>query len=207
MDRLGFGDLSPRDLARALGLTSNLLAHHLNVLEAAGLVRRLPSESDGRRTYVRLVPQSLVRLGHVQVPAVPDTRVVFVCSGNSARSQLAAAIWADRTGRPVSSAGTRPATGINPGARRVARAHGLRLLAEAPAGTAEVLTPDDFIVTVCDSADQQVDRTHTHWSVPDPVPVGTTQAFEATLTELTSRIEAWISPVTGQVQGARRAED
>jgi DNA-binding MarR family transcriptional regulator len=116
VDSLEVGDISPRDLATALGMSSNLLAHHLKVLQAAGLVRRLPSESDGRRTYVRLVPEALAALGRFPTPALPAGRVVFVCSGNSARSQLAAALWASRTGRPVASAGTRPAARINPGA-------------------------------------------------------------------------------------------
>ena len=100
IDSLEVADVSPRDLAVSLGMSSNLLAHHLKVLESAGLVRRLPSESDGRRTYVRLVPEALARLGTFPTPALPDGRVVFVCSGNSARSQLAAAVWAQRTGRP-----------------------------------------------------------------------------------------------------------
>ena len=105
IDSIEVGDVSPRDLAAALGMSSNLLAHHLKVLEAAGLVRRLPSESDGRRTYVRLVPEALAALGRFPVPALPEARVVFVCSGNSARS-LAAALWATRTGGAASSAGT-----------------------------------------------------------------------------------------------------
>ncbi len=191
IDSLAVGDLSPRDLAARLGMSSNLLAHHLKVLETAGLVRRLPSESDGRRTYVRLIPEALAALGRFPTPALPDGRVVFVCSGNSARSQLAAALWASRTGGPVASAGTRPAARINPGAVRVARAHGLRLLAERPAATADVLVESDAIITVCDSADREVAVGHTHWSVPDPVRVGTPAAFERTLADLTDRIEGW----------------
>ena len=192
VDSLEVGDISPRDLAATLGMSSNLLAHHLKVLEAAGLVRRLPSESDGRRTYVRLVPEALAALGQFPTPALPAGRVVFVCSGNSARSQLAAAAWADRTGRPVASAGTRPAARIHPGTVRVARKHGLRLLADRPASMAEVLTGDDVIITVCDAADREVKGGHTHWSVPDPVPAGTSAAFEQTLADLTNRIDGWV---------------
>ena len=54
VDPLAWGDLTPGDLAAALGLTSNLLAHHLGVLEAAGLVSRRRSEADRRRSYVSL---------------------------------------------------------------------------------------------------------------------------------------------------------
>lgn len=192
VDSLEVGDISPRDLATALGMSSNLLAHHLKVLEAAGLVRRLPSESDGRRTYVRLVPEALAALGRFPTPPLPAGRVVFVCSGNSARSQLAAAVWAARTGRAVASAGTRPAARIHPGTVRVARKHGLRLVADRPASTAEVLIGDEVIITVCDSADREVTARHTHWSIPDPVPVGTSAAFERTLADLTNRIDGWV---------------
>ena len=191
VDSLEVGDISPRDLAATLGMSSNLLAHHLKVLEAAGLVRRLPSESDGRRTYVRLVPEALAALGRFPTPPLPAGRVVFVCSGNSARSQLAAAVWATRTGRSAASAGTRPAARIHPGTVRVARAHGLPLLADRPASMTEVLDADDVLITVCDSADREISVGHTHWSVPDPVRVGTKAAFERTLADLTTRIDGW----------------
>ncbi len=192
VDSLEVGDLSPRDLAAALGMSSNLLAHHLKVLEAAGLVRRLPSEADGRRTYVRLVPEALAALGRPRTPALPAGRVVFVCSGNSARSQLAAAIWAARTGRPAASAGTRPAARIHPGTVRVARSHGLALLAERPRGAREVLEPTDSIITVCDAADREVQAAHVHWSVPDPVRVGTPAAFDRALADIAERIDDWV---------------
>src|SRR6187431_2201341 len=55
VDRLGPGDASPGELAEAVGLASNLLAHHLKVLEEAGVIRRVRSEGDKRRSYVQLV--------------------------------------------------------------------------------------------------------------------------------------------------------
>lgn len=191
---VGSGDLTPSELTRRLGMTSNLLAHHLKVLEAAGLVSRGPSEADGRRSYVRLVPAAFAALGQLPGAAPPAERVVFVCSGNSARSQLAAAVWAARTGRPTASAGTRPAAAIHPGAVRVARRHGVALLSDRPHATAEVLRGDDVVVTVCDAADREVVRPHLHWSIPDPVPLGTAGAFESAFTQITERISTW----TGQ---------
>ena len=195
IDALGVGDRSPSDLAAELAIPSNLMAHHLKVLESAGLVTRVRSEGDRRRTYVRRLPAALARLGRVPQAPLPPGRVVFVCSANSARSQLAAALWAGRGG-DAASAGTHPADRINPGAARVARAHGLRLLAEAPAGIDDVLTPSDTIVTVCDSADREVDAAHVHWSVADPVRAGSARAFERALTELAGRIDQWLSPET-----------
>jgi protein-tyrosine-phosphatase len=78
----------------------------------------------------------------------------------------------------------------------VARRHGLALLADRPASTAEVLTGDDVIITVCDSADREVTTTHTHWSIPDPVPVATPAAFEQALADLTTRIDGWVQVTT-----------
>ena len=54
VDRLGPGDASPGELAEAVGLGSNLLAHHLKVLQDAGVIRRVRSEGDRRRSYVQL---------------------------------------------------------------------------------------------------------------------------------------------------------
>ncbi len=173
-------------------MSSNLLAHHLRVLESAGLVRRSPSESDGRRSYVRLVQRAFTELGHVPGQPLPGDRVVFVCSGNSARSQLAAALWAQNTGRRAASAGTRPARRIHPGARRVARQHALPLLADIPRSADDVLADDDMVVTVCDAADRELSRPHLHWSIPDPVPVGTPDAFEDALRQITGRIDGWV---------------
>ena len=113
-----------------------------------------------------------------------------MCSGNSARSQLAAALWAAR-GLRAASAGTRPAPRIHPGAVRVAHRHGLVLLADRPRATDEVLRADDVIVTVCDAADREVAASHVHWSVADPVAVGGSRAFEAAYRQIAGRIDTW----------------
>ena len=58
-DMLADGDASPSELAAMVTMPSNLLAHHLRVLQEAGLVSRHRSEGDKRRTYLRLVPGAL----------------------------------------------------------------------------------------------------------------------------------------------------
>ena len=132
VDRLITGDASPGELAADIGLGSNLLAHHLHVLEDASIVRRVRSEGDRRRTYVQL------RLDHPTVLAaaisgrIPNNlltgpRVVFVCTANSARSRLAAAIWNHLSSIPATSAGTHPGPRIHPRAIAVAERHGLRI--------------------------------------------------------------------------------
>src|SRR5580765_8481556 len=91
VDALLLGEASPTELQRLLDMPSNLLAHHVRVLESVGLVTRHRSEADRRRTYLSLVDGSLDSLR--AVPEHDAVRVVFVCTHNSARSQVAAAIW------------------------------------------------------------------------------------------------------------------
>ncbi len=191
VDHLAYGDASSRELQEVLGIPSNLLAHHVGVLERSGLLGRRRSEADRRRAYLHLVPGTLDDLlphGATEVP-----RVVFVCTANSARSQLAAALWQNTSDVPVASAGTHPARKAAPGAVAAARRHGLRLVGRRPAGLAEVLREDDLIVTVCDNAHEELDHAdgrprRLHWSVPDPVPEGTDAAFDAAFDELNQRI-------------------
>jgi protein-tyrosine-phosphatase len=190
VDALALGDASPGELGRSLGLPTNLIAHHLNVLQGVRLIGRGPSEGDRRRTYIRLVPATLAALG---LPApVPVRRVVFVCTHNSARSQFAAALWADRSSVPAASAGTRPATRVHPRTVRVAKRHGLSILATATADLVDVLQPADFLVAVCDNAHEHLldqHRTGLHWSVPDPARVDTDAAFEAAYADIADRID------------------
>jgi DNA-binding transcriptional ArsR family regulator len=88
VDQLLLADASPSELQGLLSMSANLMAHHLGVLEQAGMVRRVRSEGDRRRSYLQLIPEPL----EVMVPCAVRRRadrVVFVCSQNSARSQLA----------------------------------------------------------------------------------------------------------------------
>jgi protein-tyrosine-phosphatase len=190
VDALSLGDASPGEIAHELGLPTNLVAHHVKVLAGAGLLERTRSEADRRRTYLRLRPGTLALLTPPGLPQPP--RVVFVCTHNSARSQLAAALWADRTHRPAASAGTHPASRVHPRAVRVARRHGLRLDPAATAHVSDVVTGDDLLIAVCDNAHEDLTgpvRPRLHWSVPDPVRVDTDAAFEAAFTDLAARID------------------
>ncbi|HEY3514500.1 MAG TPA: hypothetical protein VGL36_35300 [Kribbella sp.] len=76
MDTLMTGDAAPCVLGAALDLPTNLVAHHLKVLEDAGLVVRTRSEGDRRRTYVHLEPEALEAIAAPAVLAAK--RVVFV---------------------------------------------------------------------------------------------------------------------------------
>jgi protein-tyrosine-phosphatase len=186
-DALADGDASPSELAAMLAMPSNLLAHHLKVLEETGLVARHRSEGDRRRTYLRLVPGVLDTLAGP--PGRATRRVVFVCTANSARSHLAAALWRRASPVPAVSAGTRPAERIHPGAVDAAGRQQLPLPRLRPRHLSDVLHDGDLVVTVCDLAHEELGaRAAVHWSVPDPVPAGDPGSFDAALTELDRRV-------------------
>jgi protein-tyrosine-phosphatase/DNA-binding HxlR family transcriptional regulator len=187
VDTLSVGDASPSELAAMLAMPSNLLAHHLRVLEGEGLLTRTRSEGDKRRAYLRLVPETLDELTPPSLRAV--ARVVFVCTANSARSQLAAALWRHASPVPATSAGTHPAPRIDPGAVAAAERHQLPLRRLRPRVLDDVHDQADLVITVCDLAHEELgERADLHWSVPDPVRSGTRAAFDAAYDELTRRV-------------------
>ncbi|MGY5058427.1 arsenate reductase/protein-tyrosine-phosphatase family protein [Streptomyces sp. 900105755] len=190
IDHLLLGDASPGELGQELGLPSNLLAHHLKLLDQVGLIERTRSEGDRRRTYLHLRVETLADTMPAPLRTAP--RVVFVCTHNSARSHLAAALWKRHSTIPTASAGTDPARHVHPGAVATARRHGLSLTAARTAHIDETLRPDDLVVAVCDNAHEQLgtrapDRLH--WSVPDPTRTGTDDAFADALSDLADRID------------------
>jgi protein-tyrosine-phosphatase len=188
VDLLTLGDLSPGEIHRILGLPQNLVSHHLNTLEAEGFITRSRSEADKRRSYVQLATEAFDGL----VPGATGTarRVVFVCTANSARSQLADALWARSSSIPSASAGTHPAAAVAPGALAAADRHALELdAAVRPRSVDDVLGDGDYVVTVCDAAHEElVTGGAVHWSVPDPVRAGTDAAFDEAVRDLSRRV-------------------
>ena len=210
VDRLGPGDASPGELAAAVGLGTNLLAHHLKVLAEAGVIRRVRSEGDKRRSYVRLClddpmvwAAAQAGLGSQLPVGRPVPRVVFVCTANSARSQLAAARWNAISPVPAASAGTHPAVRVHPRAAATGRRHGLRLGRAKPVGLEQVLRDGDLVVAVCDNVHEELDpgRDRLHWSIPDPVRADTDEAFETAYADITRRVERLAATMTGLATG------
>lgn len=187
VEDLAASDRSPKELADRLGIGSNLLAHHLEVLEHAGVISRSSSAGDGRRRYVRLRNDVVTQLD-LRVN-VPRGDMLFVCTRNSARSQLAAVLWRARTGRPAESAGTEPATRVHRGALEAAHRAGLSLDEATPRALGAVPRTVQ-VVTVCDLAHEQLGgESHWwHWSIPDPAGPGTARSFDAVVAELDARI-------------------
>ncbi len=182
VDALGVGDASPAELAHVVEMPSNLLAHHLKVLESAGLVARRRSDGDARRVYLRLRPETALE-AQTTGPWERPARVLLASPHRQlrplparcrsvARHQHAPG----RLGRDASGPEDRPwRPSGRPSAPPSARAgqHTVHL--------ATVLRSGDLVVTVCDNAHEVLgglDRVH--WSVPDPVRAGTTAAYDAT---------------------------
>lgn len=195
VDALLLGEASPTELQRLLAMPSNLLAHHVRVLERVGVVSRHRSEADRRRTYLALAPGAFDALRPVRVHDA--VRVVFVCTHNSARSQLAAALWNDTSPVPATSAGTHPAAAVHPRAVAAAQRHRVPLAPAAPRHVDDVLSTQDVVITVCDAAHEELTGTHNvppttspslHWSIPDPARTGEDSAFDRVVIDLTDRI-------------------
>ncbi|HEX9832445.1 MAG TPA: metalloregulator ArsR/SmtB family transcription factor [Mycobacterium sp.] len=195
VDYLLNADASPSELCAIMSMPSNLLAHHLAVLKKAGVVRQARSEADGRRTYLRLNHATLDGL----VPSAEHRarRIVFVCTHNSARSQLAAAIWNRRSEVAATSAGTKPAAHVHRGAVAAARRLNLSMRAIKPRYLGDVLAADDLVIAVCDNAHEELpaELPRLHWSISDPTRTAVAAAFDDTVSELTTRIDRFVPNV------------
>ncbi|GAB3584560.1 hypothetical protein GCM10027406_31170 [Leifsonia lichenia] len=142
---------------------------------------------------MRLRPAALAAVGPSADAAAH--RVVFVCTANSARSQLAEALWSRSSNVPAVSAGTHPAARVAVGAVQVAAQHGVAL-AGRPKFYTDVLAADDYVVTVCDRAHEELALGGSHWSIPDPVPDGSALAFEAAFEEIARRVDSLAAHLT-----------
>ncbi|MBA2426455.1 MAG: helix-turn-helix domain-containing protein [Actinobacteria bacterium] len=207
-DDLALSDRSPSELASRVGIGSNLLAHHLQVLEDAGLVVRIDSHGDRRRRYLSLRRDVLVEL--IPPIAVSATQVAFVCSANSARSQLAAALWNSRHPVPATSAGTEPGERVHLQAVLAARRLGLDLRTAVPrAFDGLERRGQRLVVTVCDRAHEQLTKKSSgellHWSIPDPAAIGTPDAFDRSAQQISARIEG-LAPFVSTVPEPDREE-
>jgi protein-tyrosine-phosphatase len=225
---LAQSDRRVHELTELLARPQNLVSYHLRVLRDAGLVSSRRSSADGRDTYYRV---ELVRCAHllratgaalhpglrlVVAAAEPLAagsprrvpRVLFLCSGNSARSQLAEALIEDMTRGAVRarSAGSHP---------KQLHANAVRVLAERGIDVSDRRTKHlrrfarthfDWVITLCDRVREVCpefphDPKLAHWSIADPALEGDTDdatypAFQRTVRDLESRIEFLIGQIT-----------
>lgn len=220
----------PTEIATALGMKQNTLSHHLSDLTAAGLIQ---STRDGRSLFysVRL-DRAEALIGYLAVDVargrpdliIPATQrddwrgsdaqgrfnVLFICSGNSARSIFAEALLRDLgKGRfNAFSAGTRPGSGLNPFALALLERNEHDISGLRSKHISEFQTDDaprmDFVFTVCDAAASEDcpawagQPITAHWGLPDPVKATGTDAeralaFARTYTALRRRIAAFVA--------------
>lgn len=223
----------PTEIAEALGLKQNTLSHHLADLTASGLVcvtragRSLYyavdlDATEGLIGYLaldvgRARPDLLAPLFSVQKDAArmtalqraPHFDVLFICSGNSARSIFAEALLRDlgRGKFQAFSAGTQPGTELNPFAIEILKRNGHDTSGLRSKHISEFQQPAsiimDFVFTVCDTAAAEEcppwpgQPITGHWGLPDPVKATGTDAekalvFAQTYAALRRRVTAFV---------------
>lgn len=218
LSALAEGDFRVRELVARIDESQNLVSYHLRLLREAGLVTAGRSSFDGRDTYYHLdldrcataleaagaTLHPSLRPGAATGSAVSLGRprpvsVLFVCTGNSARSPMAEALL-NRHGAgaaTATSAGTRPKPRLHPEAARVLGEHfGLDPIGHQPQGLVSVAGRRfDRVVTLCDKAREEWrafprHRRLIHWSIRDPADSDgdLDTAFLRTAAEIDTRV-------------------
>ncbi len=217
LGELARSDRTVQELTGLVGEAQNLVSYHLGKLRDAGLVATRRSSADGRDAYYSI---DLRRVGGllsataaalhpglvITPPSARDdgpgpVRVLFLCTGNSARSQMAEALARDRSGGVVQahSAGSHPKP-VHPNAVRVMRdEHGIDLSGHASKHLSVFAEEHfDWVISLCDRVREVCPEfpghpETIHWSIPDPAAgqpddEASYPAFRQTAAELEIRI-------------------
>jgi protein-tyrosine-phosphatase/DNA-binding transcriptional ArsR family regulator len=214
LSALARSDLRVGELTALVGQPQNAVSYHLGRLRAGGLVSMRRSSADARDSYYRI---ELARCGELLAATAASlhsglsvataarrrrsapVRVLFLCTGNSARSQIAEALLEQASaGRvQVASAGSHPKP-LHPNAVRVMRSYGIDLTGRCSKHLEEFTGRRmDYVITLCDKVreicpDFPGGPTAIHWSIPDPAAEGTSRAsypaFRAVAADLHTRI-------------------
>jgi ArsR family transcriptional regulator, arsenate/arsenite/antimonite-responsive transcriptional repressor / arsenate reductase (thioredoxin) len=199
LSELARSDLRVGELSALAGERQNLVSYHLRQLRDGGLVTARRSSADGRDSYYVLdlarCREALANAGvalhpglgaEARTPAV-TARVLFLCTGNSARSQMAEALCEHLSGGAIqaASAGSAPKP-LHPGAVRVMRARGIDIAGRRSKHVDEFADVRfDRVISLCDRVREVCPEAQVHWSVPEPAE---DEAFEAVAVELETRI-------------------
>ena len=187
MRELGRSDRMVHELIDLVGEPQNLVSYHLGKLRDARLVRARRSSADRRDAYYSVdlsrFGELLATTGDALHPGLRPTppppsggRVLFLCTGNSARSQMAEALARVRSGGRVEahSAGSHPKA-LHPHAVQAMRdEHGIDLTGQRPKNLTELAGERfDRVVSLCDRVREVCPELPghpetTHWSIPDP---------------------------------------
>ena len=228
LGELGRSDRTVHELTALVGQPQSLVSYHLGKLRDARVVAAHRSSADRRDSYYSL---DLVRIGAMlaaiggalhpglrlrrQPPAQARpvaARVLFLCTGNSARSQMAEALVTSRSGGLVSahSAGSHPKA-LHPNAVRVMRdAHGIDLAGQRSKHFSEFSRRRfDRVITLCDRVREVRPEfpgspATSHWSIVDPAASDAPDAeasypaFQQTAAELETRIDFLLAALTDE---------
>jgi ArsR family transcriptional regulator, arsenate/arsenite/antimonite-responsive transcriptional repressor / arsenate reductase (thioredoxin) len=226
---LARSDRTVHELTGLVGQPQNLVSYHLGKLRDARLVSARRSSADRRDAYYSV---DLTRLGELLSatgealhpglrlappppsrarPGTVTTRVLFLCTGNSARSQMAEALARARSGGLVEahSAGSHPKP-LHSNAVRVMRDEHAIDLAGQRSKHLSVFAQQRFdrVISLCDRVREVCPEfpgrpETTHWSIPDPAaghPHGDDEAsypaFQQTAAELATRIGFLLAALT-----------
>jgi protein-tyrosine-phosphatase len=221
LHELSRSDRRVHELTARLREPQNLVSYHLRALRDAGLVGAKRSAADGRDVYYRIefdrcaelwgtaaaALQPGLRLGASPPQRVPrrGIRVLFLCTGNSARSQIAEAFLRHRTDGRVEarSAGSHPKV-LHPNAVRVMRDYGIDISGRATKHLSRFArTRFDHVITLCDKVREICPEfpgqpETAHWSVTDPALEGDTAAasyaaFVRTAADIDRRVSVLIA--------------
>jgi len=219
LHELARSDLAVHELTSLVGEPQNLVSYHLRQLRDGGLVTARRSSADGRDSYYAVdlatcrdrfgAASAALHPGLVSPITLPAPatrarsrrrRVLFLCTGNSARSQMAEALLVHLSEDAVdaASAGSRPKP-LHPNAVKAMRRRGIDISTNRSKHVDELRARRfDVVITLCDRVREVCPEfpSHpelVHWSVPDPALEGDTDratypAFERTATELEARI-------------------
>lgn len=220
LSALAYSDYRVHELVTRLKKPMNLISYHLRVLREEALVHERRSAADARDVYYSVDLEHFQTLYKSAVgslhPALsdpqpksdelssssnhPPTRVLFVCTHNSARSQMAEALLRQLGGEQIEvfSAGTEPAT-VHPMALTVLKEQSVDA-EQLYSKHADLFANQqfDYVITVCDSARESCPvfsgaPEQIHWSFADPAaivdPDEQYRAFSRTLVELGNRIK------------------
>ena len=221
LSELSRSDLRVGELCARLGLPQNLVSYHLGRLRAESVVSRRRSAADGRDSYYVLeldrCGELLAGAGNALHPglrlalAAPGERgstaarrrrqrVLFLCTGNSARSRIAEALTEQLGGGRIEarSAGSHPKP-LHPNAVRVLAERGIDVNRRPSKHLSEFVGRRfDYVVSLCDRVREVCPEFPGHpdlilWSIPDRARAGDTDeetyvAFEHTADELATRI-------------------
>ena len=236
---LGRGDQRVRELVAAVGEPQNLVSYHLRQLRDGGLVTARRSSFDGRDTYYSLDLAGCAgalagAAGALHPGLVPGLgaghgdgtghgdggaggnprRVLFVCTGNSGRSPMAAALLRHRAGTRVhaASAGTHPKP-LHPAAAAVLRErYRIDIGGHRPTHVNAVAGQRfDYVISLCDKAREACPEFagspgRIHWSLPDPAAgaAGERAAyplFERVAADLNTRIRFLFPVLDAELAG------